>query len=210
MKGNTSSPAITRVTAGDAFSPPCRPTARTPAPSAANCRLAKPYLLHAKSIPFARQNHTFGHAKPYVSQTRYAHTAWRGGSHGHTRAARRSKKTETAKESEATNWLPVNTLSQQKKNFCLKKTYTLPFCQSTLCLAERSYAWKSFQPLPFRQRTTAKPKPLYNSKERAAKPSLPPIIINSNLLLLERKEPQSPLFPRNMAKPKTPCLWKKG
>ncbi len=172
MKGNTSSPAITRVTAGDAFSPPRLPTARTPAPSAANCRLAKPYLLHAKSIPFARQNHTFGHAKPYVSQTRHAHTACEAAAMASQGRLAETRKRKRRKEQKAPTGFP-STLYRSRKNL-------LPFKKHTLCRSAKAR---------FASQNGAMLGRAFSLCPSANTPPQSP-----NLFTTQKREPQSPLF----------------
>lgn len=158
MRGNTSSPAITHVTAGDAFSAPRLPPH---APLPAGCQTA------------FQQNHTFDHAKPYVSQTRNTRTALRSVRHGHTKMAHGSKKTETEKSTKANNHLFLNNLPRQKEYFKLRAhtRFAVMPKHSLRCRTESALG-RDFGLCPS---ANASPQ-------------------SQNLFITQKREPQSPLF----------------
>lgn len=138
MRGSTSSPAITHVTAGDAFSAPRLPPH---APLPAGCQTAfqqnhtscpaKAYLSQGKTIRLTTQNHTF---RKHAIRTRHCEAS----ATGTQRRLAEARKREQRKTQKQTTTSSSTTYRDRKKTLSLEHTHDLPLCPSTLYDAERN------------------------------------------------------------------------
>lgn len=114
MRGYTSSPAITHVTAGDAFSAPLLPP-HTPLPANRQTAIqqnhtfcpAKAYLSQGKTIRLTTQNHTF---RKHAIRTRHCEASTTG-TQGRLTEARKRKQ----RRGQTTTIIYHSTLYRSKK-----------------------------------------------------------------------------------------------